>query len=56
MNVSKSEADPPKIKPSTAPLETDLTADDTIDKQLAADLATSEEPNLLEPRGGKRTH
>ncbi len=40
-------AEDPKKKLPPAPLETDVTADDTIDKQLAADLAKSEEPNLL---------
>lgn len=45
--ASKSPTAPPTPKPPPAQLDTDLAADYTIDKQLAADLATSEEPNLL---------
>lgn len=38
-----------------APANADVAADDTIDKQLAAELATSEEPNLLpDQKAGER--
>ncbi len=43
---------PPKVPP--AALETDVSADNTIDKQLADDLANSEEPNLLDSGKGAR--